>query len=150
MKEVANLVQEAAFLLAPETAANKVTYEEDLPAGIAVFTDRGQVKRALVNLMKNAVQAMPDGGTLRVSAGRREGQVVLSVMDTGTGISGQHMERLFEPFFTTREQGSGLGLAMVKQIAEQNGGQVRVESQEGRGTTFWLGLPEDLLHRKHV
>ena len=94
--------------------------------------------------MKNGVQAMGEGGTLTVRArhvGDLGDHVALEVEDTGPGVPDDVRRRLFEPFFTTRERGFGLGLAIVQKTAETNAGHVEVESEPGRGTTFRLVLP---------
>ena len=91
--------------------------------------------------MKNAIQAMPEGGNLTVRAGLEADGICLEVIDTGVGIAPSDLDRLFEPFFTTREKGSGLGLAIVQQIVRENGGRVVFESVPGSGTTCRLILP---------
>lgn len=100
-----------------------------------------QVKQILSNLVSNACQAMPRGGTLSISARKRKEQVLVVVADTGTGISEENLARLFEPLFTTKEKGIGLGLALSKKLAELNNITIDVASQVGKGTTFTLGLP---------
>jgi PAS domain S-box-containing protein len=113
---------------------------EDLPG---TFADAGQVEQVVLNLCLNARDAMKAGGRL-VIATRTEGEhVVMSVTDTGIGMSAELRERIFEPFFTTKPagKGTGLGLATVYGIAEQHGGSVRVESEPGRGATFEVLLP---------
>lgn len=138
---VAQAVEEAAFLLAPEMEQAGVTCAREVPEDLFAVVDADQFKRVLINLMKNALQAMPDGGTLRLAGCRREGLAVLEVADTGAGMDREVLDRLFEPFFTTREQGSGLGLAIVQKDLEANGGAVEVESEAGRGTVFRMLLP---------
>ena len=138
---VSGLAEEAAFLLAPEMEAAGVLYVQDILEGLQVRVDPEQVKRALLNLMKNGVQAMRGGGALTVRARASGAQVALEVCDTGPGMSPEVRARAFEPFFTTREQGTGLGLAIVQKIAEENGGTVAVESEAGKGTTFRMTLP---------
>lgn len=138
---VSRLAEEVAFLLALEMAAAGVRYVQDTPEGLQVRVDPEQVKRALLNLMKNGVQAVRGGGVLTVRARASGEWVAVEVCDTGPGMSPEVQARAFEPFFTTREQGTGLGLAIVKKIAEENGGTVAVESEAGKGTTFQMTLP---------
>ena len=112
--------------------------EEPLPA---VWADRDQAVQVLLNLVRNALEAMPQGGTLRVSARAERGGVSLSVADTGPGIAPEDLPRLFEPYFTRKEGGTGLGLAIAQRIAEEHGGRLEVASAPGQGATFTLWLP---------
>jgi signal transduction histidine kinase len=94
----------------------------------------GQV---IENLITNAVQAMPTGGSLAIRGGRdNEGMIGLEVADTGEGISPENMEKLFQPLFTTKAKGIGLGLVVCKNLVEANGGRIEVESMPGKGTTI--------------
>ena len=135
------LVADALFLLAPEMETSRISYSQEVPANLEGVGDPEQIKRALFNLMKNAVQAMRNGGELLVRGERRGDEVRVEVRDTGPGMSAEVRERLFEPFFSTKEKGSGLGLAIVQQTLEKNGGWVDVGSVPGRGTTFRIALP---------
>jgi len=100
------------------------------------------LREALINLVLNAVDALPDGGTIRLAARQQGDAIVIEVADTGTGMSPEVRDRIFEPFFTTKgEHGTGLGLAMVFGTVQRHGGEIGVESVEGEGTTFSLKLP---------
>ncbi|MBS2029770.1 MAG: GAF domain-containing protein [Deltaproteobacteria bacterium] len=110
----------------------------DLPL---VPLDERLIRQVLVNLGVNAVQAMPQGGTLTIRARKREGEVHLELADTGTGITPEAQARIFEPFFTTKAKGTGLGLALVQRIVSWHGGRIEVSSEAGRGATFRLALP---------
>jgi two-component system, sporulation sensor kinase E len=103
--------------------------------------DGGQIKQVLVNLIKNAMQAMTRGGALTVQTGASGNGVWVSIADSGHGISTEQLKRIFEPFFTTRKKGSGLGLMIVQRIVREHGGLIKLESHEGRGTTFRVWLP---------
>jgi|APSaa5957512622_1039677.scaffolds.fasta_scaffold04225_4 signal transduction histidine kinase len=138
---IARLVDDAAFLLAPEMEKYGVDFHKEVPPDLQVFADPEQVQRALFNLMKNGVQAMRKGGRLQVRAGEVEEGVEIEIEDSGTGMSREVLDRLFEPFFTTREKGSGLGLAVVSKSLEENQGGIELESEEGRGTTCRVRLP---------
>jgi signal transduction histidine kinase len=141
---LAQLVGDAAFLLSPEMDSAAVICHTEVSPEVRVYADAEQLKRAVVNLMKNAVQAMGEGGALTVRAehlGDTGDYVALEVEDTGPGMPEEVRERLFEPFFTTREKGSGLGLAIVQQAVETNAGHVEVESVVGQGSVFRLVLP---------
>jgi signal transduction histidine kinase len=110
---------------------------------IWLMADSDQLRQVVWNLLLNAVQAMPQGGTLTVEAARRpaEGGVAVHVRDTGNGIKPEHLRQIFTPFFTTRHGGSGLGLAIVHRIVDAHHGRILVESREDRGTTVTLSLP---------
>jgi signal transduction histidine kinase len=106
-----------------------------------VYVDPGQIGLVLGNLVINAYQAMPEGGSLIISARAEEDEVALSVADIGCGISQEYMAKLFEPLFTTKARGIGLGLAISKNLVEVNGGSIEVESEVGRGSIFTIRLP---------
>lgn len=110
----------------------------DLPA---VNLDRDLFEQCLLNLMLNAEQAMPEGGTLTLIAQRDEGGVRLDVIDTGCGIPSEQLPKLFRPFHTTKTNGHGLGLAIARKIITAHGGAIEVQSEPGRGTKFTIRLP---------
>ncbi|MBI1987395.1 MAG: GAF domain-containing protein [Nitrospinae bacterium] len=112
--------------------------------------DPGQMQQVLSNLIENAMQAMPDGGTLRLEGAAGGGRATLRVSDTGVGIAPENLSRIFEPLFTTRSRGVGLGLALVRRMVEAHGGHVSVESEVGKGTTFILELPTAEADRKPI
>jgi two-component system, sporulation sensor kinase E len=103
--------------------------------------DPAQLKQALVNLCKNAMQAMTGGGTLTVQTDATSDAVWISISDTGSGIPPEVLTRIFEPFYTTKKKGSGLGLMIVQRIVREHGGRIELESRAGRGTTFRVWLP---------
>lgn len=103
--------------------------------------DATQIQQLLVNLIKNAIQAMTRGGTLTVQTGEGADGVWVSVADTGSGIQQEQVNRIFEPFYTTKEKGTGLGLMIVQRIVRAHGGHLELESREDRGTTFRIWLP---------
>ncbi|HYG89310.1 MAG TPA: sensor histidine kinase [Azospirillum sp.] len=144
--EIEDVVRAALLSVLPAVDAKQVNVLlsglETLPR---VYGDRTKLIRAIENLFDNAIQASPPGGRLMVDATTVEqtaGPVVeLTVTDGGEGIPPDTMERIFEPFFTTRTKGTGLGLAIVKRIVRQHGGEVRVDSAPGQGTTVRVTLP---------
>jgi len=115
-------------------------FEEDLPEIIA---DPGQVYQVLINLAVNAIQSMPQGGTLKIGTSRKSEGIQLIVEDTGTGMSEEVRNKVFTPFFTTKDvgEGTGLGLSVVEGIISSHGGSISVESILGEGTKFTLYLP---------
>jgi signal transduction histidine kinase len=108
---------------------------------LVVKADEDRLKQVLLNLLDNAVNAMPDGGRLAVASGVQQGYCWFSVTDSGSGMSSETKASLFEPFFTTREGGIGLGLPVSKKIIADHGGFVEVTSSEGKGSTFRVNLP---------
>jgi signal transduction histidine kinase len=106
-----------------------------------VFVDAQQIGQVLGNLISNAYQAMPEGGQLTLAAQVVAEWVKLSVTDTGVGMSPETMAKIFEPLFTTRAKGIGLGLAVSKNLIEVNGGTIEVKSVEGQGAVFTIILP---------
>ncbi len=124
-------------LMAPDS----VRIERDLAEGLPpLMVDADQVRLVLDNLLSNAMQAMPDGGVLTVRTRSVGGRVEISVEDTGVGIAPEHLERIFEPLFTTKSKGIGLGLSLAKRLAEANDGTIRAESAVGRGTRFLVEI----------
>jgi two-component system sensor histidine kinase HydH len=121
-----------------------VSIESDLPPEIGpVSLDSDRIGQVLLNLCLNSLAAMETGGTLRVSLGRAGRQTIrIDIADTGAGIRKEDLPRVFDPYFTTKPSGTGLGLAIVHRIVEAHGGEIRIESETGRGTTVTLLLPE--------
>jgi signal transduction histidine kinase len=143
------LVREAAVIAKPRMAArpgrvNAIVEELGAPP---VFPARSsEVVSALVNLIVNAIDAMPEGGTITLRTGAREGRAFASVADEGPGMTAEDQRRVFEPFFTTKgEKGTGLGLAMVYACMQRHGGAVTLDTAPGRGATFtlWVPIPVD-------
>jgi len=115
--------------------------------------DANQLKQAFLNIINNSIQVMPEGGTVEVTTTQKGGSIVVSIEDTGPGIPGDVMSKLFVPFFTTRQTGSGLGLAVTKRIIDNHGGDIEVMSEIGKGTRFDVSIPivrstQEVEHRK--
>lgn len=138
---VNDAVRQTLELLRPELENRGLTIEERLARRVpdAAF-DPGQIAQALVNLIKNSMQAMTKGGTLTVGTGVLGSDVWVSVADTGVGIGQEQLTRLFEPYYTTKEKGTGVGLMIVYRIVREHGGRIDVESHPGKGTVFRLWL----------
>ena len=107
----------------------------------AVQADPEQISRALQNLVLNAMDAMPSGGTLRILTRQYNGTVILEISDTGQGLTEEECGRLFTPYYTTKRHGTGLGLAIVQSVVSDHHGTISVESAPGRGATFRIELP---------
>ncbi len=128
--------------LGPEMEAAGVSVRRDLPGGLpAVRGDEGALRAVFLNLLRNAREAMPRGGTIGVRTREAEGTVEVEVADTGGGIPPGDLTRIFEPFYSTKERGTGLGLAFTQQVVREHGGSIRCESGVGKGTTFTVRLP---------
>jgi signal transduction histidine kinase len=141
--EVVEEMERAVAQVFPAAAPYEVTIEREyVPPLPALFMQRAHLSEVLVNLMKNAREAMQGRGTLRLSARAVEGgRVEMVVADDGPGITAEVLERVFEAYYSTKEGGSGLGLAIVKHNVEIYGGEIRAESELGRGTRFILKFP---------
>jgi len=123
-------------------APNKVVIETKLDPSLPnLDVDPFLMQRALTNIIGNALQAMPDGGSLRITTKKNGRSASINVADTGTGIPPENISKLFEPLFTTKSRGVGLGLAIVKSVIEAHGGTIAVESDVGRGSKFCIALP---------
>jgi signal transduction histidine kinase len=127
-----------ARVLVPENVELNEDFGSDLKS---VAVDSGQIQQVLVNVINNAVQSMPEGGRLTISTREKNGLLELSVTDTGSGITDEDKGKIFEPLFTTKAKGIGLGLAVSKSIIDRHGGQIEAESVAGKGTTFTIRLP---------
>jgi signal transduction histidine kinase len=123
----------------PESVKVIMNIPADIPR---VYVDPYHIVQILGNLTLNANQAMAQkGGTLTISSYVQNHTVGISIQDTGTGISPENMERIFEPLFTTKPKGIGLGLAVSKKLIEANGGRIEIQSEMGTGSTFTVYLP---------
>ena len=137
-----DVVRETLELLRPEIENRGVRVEENLSVRLPLAPlDPAQIKQVLVNLCKNALQSMTRGGVLSLSTEKREEGVGLTVADNGGGIPPEMLSRIFEPFYTTKKKGSGLGLMIVQRIIREHGGRIQLESNVGQGTTFRVWLP---------
>ena len=136
------IVTETLALAEPELNNRDVLVEQELTPDLpATLVDRGQLKQACYNLLKNALQAMRAGGILRIRTEATAAHVSVAFTDTGKGIAPDQIGRIFEPYFTTKPDGTGLGLMIVQRIVREHGGTMEVESNVGRGTTVRLKLP---------
>jgi PAS domain S-box-containing protein len=140
--DLALLVRRTLDLLRATLPSSISLVEELAPRPLAIHADETQVQQVLMNLCLNARDAMPNGGTLRVGAAWDDGAVRLSVEDTGQGMNDDLRGRIFEPFFSTKDGGTGLGLAVVQQIVESYGGTIEVTSTPGLGSRFTIRWPE--------
>jgi signal transduction histidine kinase len=140
--DLKQLLDEVLLLASPDAAQHGVEIVRDLGSEtIPVKVDMDLVKQAILNVVLNAVQAMPNGGALTIATHQEGDAVVTEIKDEGTGIPAAVQDKVFELYFTTKKSGSGIGLAQTYQIMQWHYGSVDFESQEGKGTTFRLRLP---------
>jgi two-component system sensor histidine kinase PilS (NtrC family) len=139
--DVNALIEEVLLLLEHGPLPANVKLVRAFPEALCADLDGGQLRQALWNLVLNAAQAMPTGGELTVTARVEARTLAIRVSDTGAGIPGSVLPHIFEPFFSTKSGGSGLGLALVDRVTRDHGGEVLVDSTPGLGTTVTLRLP---------
>ncbi len=143
-EDLRELVTSLLVFMKPELESRKIELDVDFPPLPQVAADEHQLRQALLNLLRNAAEAMRAGGKLRVAARALPSDagrfVELRISDTGQGIAPEHLAKIFDPFFSTKEGGTGLGLALTQQIIVEHGGAIGVESEPGRGTTFTVRL----------
>ena len=145
MVDLNQIAAEGLYFLESRCAKEQIQVVKELDPNIKpIFADPGQIHQVLVNLVVNAIQAMPDGGVLTLKTTAEEGKIVLEVRDTGVGMTDEVKKQVFIPFFTTKEvgQGTGLGLAVVHGIVTSHGGDIRVDSEVGKGSSFIIALPD--------
>jgi len=139
---LASVVEEMIDFFAPTARQANIEIKHYLPADLPLVPmDRDMLKQALLNLMLNAEQAMPEGGQLTIQAVPEPGHVVLSLIDTGKGMAPEVLAKVFRPFFSTKPGGTGLGMPTTKKIILAHGGSIDVQSEMGRGTKFTIRLP---------
>lgn len=144
--DLTNIINEViSSLQIPQTIETSISIPQDFAK---VSVDPTLITRALTNLLRNAVEAMPEGGKLTMEASQDHEGVYIKIIDTGIGIAEEDMPKLFTPLFTTKAKGQGFGLPVSKQIMEAHGGSIKVESQLGKGSTFTLKIPLDKRNQK--
>ncbi len=135
------LIDDVFASLAPQMSAQRITPINRVPSDLAMRADRNMLRRAVLNLVLNALDAMPEGGTLTVAAADDGQGVGLRVSDSGRGLSEESRQRAFEPFYSTKSGGTGLGLAIVFRIADVHGGRVTAANLPEGGAAFTLRIP---------
>ena len=136
------IVEESVRFFAPEIKDRDIVVEQELRSDLPLLEiDRDQMKQVFYNIIKNSFEAMKRRGILRIRTDRDDTHVVISFTDTGGGISAEDLSRVFEPYFTTKSLGSGLGLLIVRRIIREHGGELAMESSEGKGLTLTIRLP---------
>ncbi len=136
------VLHETLKLLKSEFENRRIAVNVDVPANVpTVHLDRSQIKQVFFNLIKNALEAMPDGGRLNIGFSVDDTYVNIAFCDSGAGISELNMRRIFEPYHTTKKEGSGLGLMIVKRIIDDHGGEIEISSKLNEGSCFKIRLP---------
>ena len=141
-EDVNAIVEEAVRFFQPESSDRDIVVETELRSDLPLLElDRDQIKQTFYNAIKNSFEAMKRRGILRIRTDRDDTHVKISFTDTGGGISAENLSRVFEPYFTTKSGGSGLGLLIVRRIVREHGGELAIESTEGKGLTLTIRLP---------
>jgi signal transduction histidine kinase len=141
-EDLARIVRELLEFVEPEDERSGIRHHVDLPIGLPlVMVDEARIKQAILNLLVNARQAMPEGGELLVRLRRIRSQVELSITDTGVGMAPEKLARCFEEYWSDKPGGTGLGLSTARRIIEEHGGSITALSEEGRGSSFSALLP---------
>lgn len=141
-ENINSIVEEAVRFLALEIKDRDIVVEQELRSDLPLLEiDRDQMKQAFYNVIKNSFEAMKSRGILRIRTDMDESHVIVRFTDTGGGISAENLSRVFEPYFTTKSSGTGLGLLIVRRIVREHGGELSIESSEGKGLTLTIRLP---------
>src|SRR3989338_586641 len=142
LNQINELLAKTVDFLKPELKAAKIRVIEELDRQIQPFLlDPERIHQVFVNIIKNAVHAMPKGGTLRIQTEVKDKLCLIRFQDTGVGIPAETMSKIFDAYYTTREEGTGLGLMIVHQIIREHGGRIEVASKPNAGTAFTVILP---------
>ena len=141
-ENVNTIVEEAVRFFTPEIQDRDIVVEQELRADLPLLQlDREQMKQAFYNVIKNSLEAMRRHGTLRIRTDLDDTHVIVSFTDTGSGMSAENLSRVFEPYFTTKPSGTGLGLLIVRRIVREHGGELSIESGQEKGLTLTIRLP---------
>lgn len=141
-QDLNSIIRDTAEFLDPELKSRNILLELDLSPGLPVLeVDQDQLKQAFFNIIKNASEAMKQGGLLKIRTGLESEWASISFTDTGGGMSREAMARVFEPYFTTKKSGSGLGLMITQRIVRAHGGEIMIESDPGKGLRLTIRLP---------
>ncbi len=142
LENVNTIVEEALRFLMPEIRDREVVVEQELRSDLPLLQiDRDQMKQAFYNVIKNSLEAMRRHGILRIRTDMDDTHVLINFTDTGSGMSAEDLGRVFEPYFTTKPSGTGLGLLIVRRIVREHGGELSIESSDGKGLTLTIRLP---------
>jgi PAS domain S-box-containing protein len=147
--DVVAILDKTLSFMEPEIRSHRIRLEKTYaPFVPPLVLNADQIRQVVINLVRNAIQAMPNGGLIAVEVRYARGRVMISVTDSGCGIPEGQVEKIFDPYFTTRDGGAGLGLMIVQRIVSEHGGDVLVASNPGKGTTMTVRLPVPLKYGK--
>lgn len=136
------------YVLLAINIPSNIKITQSIQSDLMVWVDVSKIERVFTNIIKNAIEAMPNGGTIEISSRQNEGNVEFIFADTGSGMPEDVIGKIFTPLFTTKAQGMGFGLAICKRMVEAHGGKIGVESSLGKGTKFTISLPTEQTHQK--
>lgn len=140
--DIHRILDETLELLGPELKKNRISVEKQYSPDVPwLYLDHVQMRQAFINIIKNAIEAMGKNGILGISTGLDEGRIRVSFTDNGVGIPEDELDKIFEPYYSTKREGSGLGLVIVHRIIRDHGGTIEVKSKLGKGTTITIYLP---------
>lgn len=148
--DLSGLVGQVIDLVAPEAAAKEIRIDADLAPAAEINGDSDLLQQAILNIIKNGLESMTQGGTLTVRTAREGSECRLEIADSGCGIAPEHRDRIFNLYFTTKEKGSGIGLATTFRVVQLHGGTIDFDSEPGKGTTFRLRFPGMVDYRSEV
>jgi len=135
---IKNIIDESSIQV---KVSEKVEFETIIKTNKKIRVDKSKFIRVFNNLLKNAIEAMPNGGKITIIVEEKQSNISLEVIDTGLGIPEEKLNNIFRPFQTTKAQGMGLGLSFCKHTIEAHGGKISVKSEQGKGTTFSITIP---------
>jgi len=143
-ESIEKMLQDITVLLKPQAKLKGIDIQYDIPESMRIYCDRSQIKQVLINLVKNAIEAMEEEGMIQLIAASDDSGISLSIIDEGSGIPEEIIHKLGEPFFTTKQSGTGLGIMISKQILEQHDATLDIKQNKGKGSTFLIRFPPNM------
>jgi signal transduction histidine kinase len=140
--DICRLLDETAFMLMPMIESRRLKFSKEIGQGVSAKGDADLLKQVFLNILLNAVQVTPEGREVKVACRDEQGAAVIEICDEGPGIAPENIEKIFDPFFSTREKGTGLGLTISARIVQAHGGSITVRGQKDAGTLFQVSFPE--------
>ncbi len=141
--DICRLLDETVFMLMPMIESRGLKFLREIESGVSVRGDADLLKQVFLNILLNAIQATPEGGAITADCRNEEQSAQIEISDQGPGIETENIEKIFDPFFSTKEKGTGLGLAISAKIVQAHGGTIKVKSTPGQGAAFCLSFPEN-------